>query len=82
MDEPSEKDKPDGWIDPEDLQKEPGEDTEEIEKHPAWESVEQVAQEVIAGQWGVGQERRTSLSHAGYNVKEVEAAVKKILQNR
>lgn len=38
----------------------------------------EVAKEVFAGQWGVGQERRKKLAEAGYNVKEVEEEVTKL----
>lgn len=34
-----------------------------------------IALEVRGGKWGKGQERRTRLSEAGYNVREVEAEV-------
>lgn len=42
-------------------------------------SVEEVAKEVVEGKWGVGQERRIALDNAGYNVQEVEEAVKQLL---
>ena len=100
-DEPSEEDKPEGWIDPgeavpaevvpeespadnpaqPDQEESPaeevdaGEDTGELD-------ISEIAQQVIEGKWGVGQERRTKLSEAGYNVKDVEAEVNWILNNR
>lgn len=42
-------------------------------------SVEDVAKEVVEGKWGVGQERRIALDNAGFNVQEVEEAVKQLL---
>jgi CW_7 repeat len=38
-------------------------------------SLEEVAQEAVAGKWGVGQERRLKLQQAGYDPREVEAEV-------
>lgn len=37
--------------------------------------VTEVAQEVIAGKWGVGQDRRNRLSEAGHDVRAVEEEV-------
>jgi hypothetical protein len=42
-------------------------------------SVKEVAQEVLDGKWGTGQERRLRLSQAGYDHVAVEDAVVKIL---
>ena len=44
-------------------------------------SVEEVAQEVIAGKWGNGTERRKRLEAAGHNYSQVQAAVNKICKN-
>ncbi len=38
-------------------------------------SLEQVANEVIEGKWGNGEERKTKLTEAGYNYDEVQAKV-------
>lgn len=38
-------------------------------------SVSQVAQEVIAGKWGNGNDRKAKLQAAGYNYSEIQAAV-------
>lgn len=46
---------------------------------PAKKSVDQIADEVIAGKWGNGQERKDKLEAAGYNYNEVQAAVNKKL---
>lgn len=46
---------------------------------PAKKSVDQIADEVIAGKWGNGQERKQKLEAAGYNYNEVQAAVNKKL---
>ncbi len=34
-----------------------------------------IAEEVIAGKWGNGEERRKQLSHAGYNYEGVQKLV-------
>lgn len=41
----------------------------------AKKSVEQVAKEVLAGQWGNGDARKSKLTAAGYNYNEVQAMV-------
>lgn len=46
---------------------------------PAKKSVDQIADEVIAGKWGNGAERKQKLEAAGYNYNEVQAAVNKKL---
>jgi hypothetical protein len=38
-------------------------------------SIEEVAKEVINGEWGSGEERRKNLEDAGYDYDEVQAAV-------
>lgn len=43
-------------------------------------SVAKVAQEVIDGLWGNGDERRTRLTEAGYNYDEVQAKVSELLK--
>jgi hypothetical protein len=43
------------------------------------DSVETVARQIIAGQWGNGPTRRTRLTNAGYNYNEVQAVVNRIL---
>lgn len=58
-----------------------GDDTGEMDV-PGFLSVDEVAWEVVGGSWGTGQQRRLALSKAGYKVKDVEAAVKKILNSR
>lgn len=42
---------------------------------PAKKSVAQIVQEVIAGKWGNGNDRKAKLQAAGYNYDEVQAAV-------
>ncbi len=42
-------------------------------------SIDEVAQEVINGNWGNGEERRKRLTEAGYNYNEVQAKVNEIL---
>lgn len=46
---------------------------------PTRKSVDEIAREVIAGQWGDGQARKTKLSNAGYNYDEVQSRVNAIL---
>ena len=43
-------------------------------------SVEEVAKEVIRGNWGNGQERKDKLTAAGYNYDEVQAKVNQLLK--
>lgn len=45
---------------------------------PAKKSVDEIAQEVWAGKWGNGADRKARLEAAGYNYNEVQAAVQKI----
>jgi hypothetical protein len=45
-------------------------------------TVEQVAQEVLDGEWGGGQDRRRALAEAGFDPNEVKEAVLKILNGR
>lgn len=56
---------------------------EEVQNKPSMpsnKSVEAVAYEVIAGQWGNGAERKTRLENAGYNYSEVQTKVNEILK--
>lgn len=46
---------------------------------PAKKSVNEVAQEVIAGKWGNGTDRKNKLEAAGYNYNEVQNEVNRIL---
>lgn len=43
-------------------------------------SIEEIAQEVIDGKWGNGNTRKIELAKAGYNYKEVQDMVNKILR--
>ena len=42
-------------------------------------SIETIAREVIAGKWGVGDDRKNRLNSAGYNYSEVQSKVNSIL---
>ena len=42
-------------------------------------TIEQLAKEVIAGQWGNGDERKNRLTQAGYNYDAIQAEVNKLL---
>ena len=46
---------------------------------PAQKTVEQIAQEVIAGKWGNGTDRAQRLAAAGYNAQAVQAKVNQLL---
>jgi|GEM_PF-4437816 len=52
------------------------EPTEPIQTKP---SVVTIAKQVINGEWGVGSTRRTKLTEAGYNYREVQSVVNRIL---
>ena len=51
----------------------------EAEKSPARKSVETLAKEVIAGKWGVGDDRRKRLEKAGYSYQKVQDKVNELL---
>lgn len=44
-------------------------------------SVTEIANEVISGKWGNGEDRYTALKNAGYNPNEIQAEVNRILAN-
>ena len=46
---------------------------------PAQKSIEEVAREVINGDWGNGQERKDRLTAAGYDYSAVQKMVNKLL---
>ena len=50
-------------------------------KAAAKKSVEEIAREVIAGKWGVGDDRKKRLTEAGYNYTEVQNAVNILCKN-
>lgn len=45
---------------------------------PAKKTIEQIAQEVLEGKWGNGQDRKTRLTEAGYDYNEVQKIVNKL----
>lgn len=49
---------------------------------PAKKSVYEIAQEVIAGKWGSGNDRKNKLAAAGYNYDAVQARVNAILGSK
>ena len=53
--------------------------TETIAQKSSGKSVDEVAQEVLQGLWGNGQERYDNLTNAGYNAQEVQDKVNSIL---
>lgn len=44
-------------------------------------AVPEIANEVISGKWGNGEDRYTALKNAGYNPNEIQAEVNRILAN-
>lgn len=50
------------------------------EKITSKKSVEELAKEVIAGKWGNGEARKTSLTAAGYSFEEVQKKVNEMLK--
>lgn len=50
-----------------------------IGQQPIKKSIEELANEVIAGKWGNGEERKARLTQAGYNYQEVQNRVNQIL---
>lgn len=46
---------------------------------PAKKSIDEIAKEVIAGQWGNGQDRVNRLQAAGYNYEEVQNKVNQLI---
>lgn len=49
---------------------------------PAKKSIDQIADEVIAGKWGNGSTRKQKLTAAGYNYSQVQAAVNRKLSKK
>lgn len=47
--------------------------------YPLGKSIDQLAREVIRGDWGNGEERKRRLTQAGYNYREVQNRVNQIL---
>lgn len=52
----------------------------EDSKPKGLKTITEIAKEVIAGEWGNGNDRKTKLQAAGYNFNEVQAAVNKLLR--
>lgn len=50
-----------------------------IGQQPIKKSIDELANEVIAGKWGNGEERKARLTQAGYNYQEVQNRVNQIL---
>lgn len=53
-------------------------DFSKVEPTPT-KTIDELAKEVIQGKWGNGQERKDRLTEAGYNYKEVQDTVNKLL---
>lgn len=51
-----------------------------IGQQPSKKSIDELANEVIAGKWGNGEERKARLTQAGYNYQEVQNRVNQILK--
>ena len=54
-------------------------DKREVQPQPQLKPIDTVAREVIAGQWGNGQDRINRLTQAGYDYNTVQARVNEIL---
>lgn len=54
-------------------------DTRDAAQKPAKKTNEQIAQEVIQGEWGNGEERKKKLAAAGYDYNAIQDMVDKIL---
>jgi GH25 family lysozyme M1 (1,4-beta-N-acetylmuramidase) len=52
---------------------------EVVKSEPELKSVDKIAQEVIDGKWGNGEERKAKLTAAGYNYNEVQAKVNELM---
>lgn len=50
-----------------------------VETKPAKKSVDEVAREVIRGNWGNGRDRREALEKAGYDYNKVQARVNELM---
>lgn len=50
-----------------------------VSSSPSMKSLDEVAREVIRGDWGNGQTRKNSLNSAGYNYEAIQAKVNEIL---
>lgn len=53
-----------------------------IAKPAAKKTVDQIAEEVIAGKWGSGTERKTKLEKAGYNYAAIQSKVNELLAKK
>ena len=62
-----------------DLIKEIAGNKQEETVQPVKKSVDEIAREVIAGQWGNGEDRKRRLEEAGYNYQEVQNKVNELL---
>lgn len=54
----------------------------EYKTTPVKKSIEEIAQEVIDGEWGNGTTRKSKLEKAGYNYSEVQKKVNEILNSK
>ena len=51
-----------------------------VDYSPVLKPIDEIVQEVLAGKWGSGSERKRRLTQAGYNYTEVQAAVNAYLE--
>ena len=56
------------------------EPAEPVKPEPAKKTVDELAQEVIAGKWGNGSERKRRLTAAGYDAAAVQQRVNNLLK--
>ena len=52
------------------------------DQDPAKKTIDEIAQEVIAGKWGNGEDRKKRLEAAGYNYREVQNRVNEIINGK
>ena len=62
-----------GWVNEADV-------TANTSSTPAKKSIDEIAREVIRGDWGNGQDRKNRLTAAGYNYSEVQKRVNQMLK--
>lgn len=62
-----------GWVNAADV-------TANTSSTPAKKSIDELAREVIRGEWGNGQDRKNRLTAAGYNYSEVQKRVNQMLK--
>jgi CW_7 repeat len=78
---PSEPEPAEGTVGPAEPVVEETEEDEDSEEDEVDHSLDEIAKEVIAGEWGQGQEQRQKLADAGYDHIKVNEAVTRLRNN-